>query len=83
MEPADSLSDIAATGDRLATLKALRDRLALELDGTPPPRDVAVLVRQLSLVLADIDALAPVEEVSFLDRLASRNTDRLSASETA
>lgn len=53
-----SLGTIAAEGDRLRTLEGLRDRLARKIDSPKTsPRDMAALSRQLTAVLADIDAL--------------------------
>jgi hypothetical protein len=37
------LADVVRTGDRLAALQALRDRLAGDLDATHDPREVAAL----------------------------------------
>jgi len=51
------LSDIAASGNRLQTLQALRDHLAFTSDNCRSSRDIAALSRQLTAVLAAIDAL--------------------------
>jgi hypothetical protein len=68
-----SLEATARGGDRLATLRALRDRLAKEIDETRSARDVAALSRQLTEVLAEIEALAPpVKEVDPLAALVVR-----------
>jgi len=65
-----SVSDAAATGDRAATLAAIRDNLAARLDD-PEIRDAASVARQLVGVL---DALAegPAEEADFIDDLRAR-----------
>ena len=42
---------------RLETLKALRDRLARDIDQTTSKRDVASLALRLQSVLADIDGI--------------------------
>ena len=42
---------------RLETLKALRDRLARDIDQTTSKRDVASLALRLQSVLADIDEI--------------------------
>ena len=42
---------------RLATLQALRDRLARDIDQTTSKRDVASLALRLQSVLADIDEI--------------------------
>lgn len=80
MEVPESLVDVAATGDRVAILRAMRDRIAAELDAGPPPHAVAPLMRELANVLTAIGAIAPPKEVSFLDRLAERNAGRGAAS---
>ena len=63
---------------RLATLRALRDTLAATIDGCEP-KEMASLARQLSLVLAQIDELAPaVVEVDAVDEIAARRAARRS-----
>ena len=56
------VAPVAAEGDQLNTLIALRDRLAHELDVTRSARDVAALSRQLTEVLALIADLDNTEE---------------------
>lgn len=51
------LADVAARGDRLETLRALRDRLAREIDLTASARDVAALSNRLTDVLEQIEDL--------------------------
>lgn len=75
-----SVAGSAATGDQLATLTALRDRLADEVDNCDNPRDLAPLSRQLTLVLARIAELAPPSEVSIVDQLAARRAARIADS---
>lgn len=63
----------AGTGDRVAALRALRDRLAAEIDECDSARDLAALSRQLTDVLGQLAEFAPaVREVSPLDELAER-----------
>lgn len=50
------LADVVAGGDRLASLRALRDRLAESLDETESARDVATLSARLADVLEQIEA---------------------------
>lgn len=57
-----NLAKTAAAGVRLETLRALRDRLAQEIDASGSPRDVAALSKQLTDVLEQIEALTPPEE---------------------
>lgn len=72
-----SLSGVAATGDRLATLKHLRQTLAEVIDEGPPPRDLAALSRRLQVVLEEI---AELEDSgageSKADELARRRRER-------
>lgn len=69
----ESLADVAATGDRLRTLEALRDRLARDIDDPETPaRDRASLARQLTAVLAEIASIAPTTKGSPLDELLKR-----------
>ena len=74
---ASSLPEVVATGDRRASLVALRDFLASQL--LTAERDVPALARQLTNVLAEIDAIpAPVTE-SKLDDLATKRAKRREA----
>lgn len=74
-----SIAEEAPKG-RLAGLVALRDRLALELDGAEQSRDVAALSRQFTDVLIQIDELdvAPAADapVSPLDEMRKRRAER-------
>lgn len=73
-----SVAAAAATGDRLATLVAMRDKLAADLDEAPPTV-VAQIAGRLSAVLVEIEGLNDPRKVSSLDDLAARRADRLSA----
>ena len=66
------LSQVAATGDVAATLRALRDRLAREIETCGQARDVAALSRQLTDVLQRIAALPSEQKGTPLDELAKR-----------
>jgi hypothetical protein len=72
------LSATAASGVRLDTLRALRDRLAREIEECTSSRDVAALARQLVLVLEEIDSLAPPEQPkgTVLDDLEAQRAKR-------
>lgn len=73
----DSVHEAAVTGDRLTTLRALRDHLAAAIDGCDSMRDLAALSRQLADVVAQIDALDPPKtEVSPADEVAQRRARR-------
>ncbi|NKW17067.1 hypothetical protein GS940_02135 [Rhodococcus hoagii] len=59
-----SLGAIAADGDHLKTLEALRDRLARKIDSPKTsPRDLAALTRQFTSVLADIAAQKRIQRL--------------------
>lgn len=76
--PWHRIAAIAAEGDRLATMRALRDRLAADLDDCASARDVAALSRQLSQALDIIDGLEAGRKMarSPLDDLAARRAGR-------
>ncbi len=74
--PVGSLAAITAAGDRGASLRALRDRLAGAIDDPScPPRDLAALSRQLTLVLGELDRL-PAAEASDVDDLRAARAAR-------
>jgi hypothetical protein len=70
-----SVASAAKTGDTLATLIALRDRLAQQLDQTHSARDVAALSRQLSAVLTQIGNM-PKPEPSLRNEIAAKRARR-------
>lgn len=73
------LADTAADGDRLATLQALRDRLASDLDECHSARDVASLAQRLMDVLTQIDGLTQPtssKEATGLDEFTQRLAER-------
>lgn len=75
--PLMNLADAAASGDRIAALQALRDRLAQELDGCESSRDVAALASRLQSVLAELDTIAPpIGAETPLDVLRARRAER-------
>lgn len=72
-----SVFEAASTNEALATYQALRDRLALEIDESDQPRDVAVLSARLADVVEKIQLLTHVEkEGSALDELRQRREQR-------
>jgi len=73
-----AVADVAATGDRLKTLEAMRDRLAADFDAAPPTVS-AQLASQLSKVLAELAELGAHTKVSSVDDLAAKRTTRLAA----
>lgn len=74
-----SLSEIAKTGDRAETLRALRDRLAEEIEQTNSGRDLAALSRQLTEVLSQIADLPNGTVLSAADEIAARREQRRQA----
>lgn len=77
------VSEIAESGNRLATLRALRDRLAREIDRDPEPRDLAALSSRLEKVLAEIDGLSGPEEHDAVDELRRKRAERLAGAEAS
>lgn len=72
------LVKVARSGDRVETLRALRDVLAAGIAECGSGRDLAALSRQLQQVLAELDALgasAP-KGGTTLDEVAARRRAR-------
>jgi hypothetical protein len=63
-------------------LEALRDRLAVEIDKNPEPRDLAALSMRLEKVLAEVDALGGVEG-DAVDDIKAQRVKRLAGTGTA
>ena len=83
MSAPEGIAATAAKGDALATLRALRDRLADELDTCESARDVAALSQRLMDVLAQIDTLEkarPEAKGTVRDDIAKRRAQRAAAS---
>ncbi|HPU04471.1 MAG TPA: hypothetical protein PLY47_11330 [Rhodoglobus sp.] len=74
-----TIADAAATDDRRATLVAMRDKLARDMDEAPPAV-VAQISSRLSAVLVELEELAAPEKVSALDELDRRRQSRGAAS---
>ena len=72
------LTDAAKSGDKRATLIALRDILARTIEECESGRDMASNTKRLMEVMAEIDALPDPEKqkVSKHDRLKQKNEDR-------
>ena len=74
---------VAQTGDRLATLAELRDRLAADLDDCNSARDVSSLSQRLMDVLGQIDAASRAsadKKGTPVDELLKRRAERLTGS---
>jgi hypothetical protein len=74
-----SVADVCVSGDRLAALEALRDRLAQEVDQCVNPRDLPALVLRLTDVLSQIDDLPASQKASVADEIAQRRAARRGA----
>lgn len=73
-----SLREVATQGDELATLEALRDRLADEIDNCESKREVQGLAAELARTLkriTDIKAQKPTSS-SAVDEIAARRARR-------
>ena len=66
-----SIAATAATGDELATLRAMRDKLAADMDEAPPAV-VAQISGRLEAVLKRITELGGAQEATLDDVLAER-----------
>lgn len=72
------LTDAARSGDKRATLIALRDILAKTIEECESGRDMASNTKRLMEVMAEIDALPDPakQKISKHDRLKQRNENR-------
>ena len=72
------LTDAAKSGDKRATLIALRDILAKTIEECESGRDMASNTKRLMEVMAEIEALPDPSKakVSKHDRLKNRNENR-------
>lgn len=66
--------------ERLADLRDLRLKLIAATESAEP-NALPALARELRLVGAEIDGLAPAKESSFVDDLTARRADRLSGTD--
>lgn len=65
---ARTLTEAAASGDRRATLVALRDSIARTIDDCESGRDVAALSKRLMEVMAELDGLPEPRKASALQK---------------
>lgn len=71
------LSESASSGDRLQTLRDLRDVLAGGIASCASGRDLAALTGRFQSVLAEIDELTPSEpKGDAVDEIAQRRSAR-------
>lgn len=73
-----NLVNAAKSGDKRATLIALRDKIAATIDNCESGRDMAANSKRLMEVMAELEALPDPKEkkVSKHDRLKSKNENR-------
>ena len=71
-----AIADVALTGDRRATLEAMRDKLAADMDAAPPAV-VAQIAGRLSAVLLELEEIGSSRTVSAVDELNAKRLDRL------
>ena len=73
-----NLVEAAKSGDKRATLIALRDTIAATIDNCESGRDMAANSKRLMEVMAELEAMPDPKEkkVSKHDRLKSKNENR-------
>lgn len=73
-----SLIDAARSGDKRATLIALRDKLAETIEKCESGRDMAANTKRLMEVMAELEAMpnASEKKISKHDRLKRKNENR-------
>ncbi|MBD7952373.1 hypothetical protein [Oerskovia rustica] len=78
MAEGQSIKEVLVSGDRLQSLRALRDRLGETLDVTTSARETATLSARLQDVLRDIGALETPDAAAGtpLDELRERRARR-------
>ncbi len=77
-----TIAAAASTDARRATLIAMRDKLARDMDDAPPAV-VAQIAGRLAAILAEIDSIAATGERSLADELKQRRLDRIAAAQPA
>lgn len=84
-EPEQSeIAEVVSSGDRVESLKAMRDVLAEEIDRIrrsskhmeTPGRDVATMTRELSRVMAELSELNVGAEADPVDEIARKRKER-------
>jgi hypothetical protein len=80
----EDLYEVVAQGDRLASLRKARDLLAAEMDrlqrsqsaNEAAGRDYALMTKELSRIMAEIDEIGSGVEQDELDELRKRRDER-------
>lgn len=78
-----SLSEVAATGDRIKTLEATRDYLAKAIEECHSDRDRAALVARFMDCVDRIDGIKPDETETAAERIKRRAEERRAAAQEA
>jgi len=87
----DDLVSVVSQGDRLSSLKAMRDALSVEMvrlqkyqtANEAAGRDFAVMTKELSRIMAEIDEIGGVAENDSVDDLTKRRNARRADSQGA
>lgn len=66
------IEEIAEKGDDLATMIALRQKLARTIDESRSGRDIASLTRQLQIVLSHIEELERRKQINDADSVIAQ-----------
>lgn len=69
------LPGVVASGDRVASLRAIRDNLAANIEAAAP-QYVAGLSKQLAEVMRELESIAPPNQKSALDEIAGQRDKR-------
>jgi uncharacterized protein HemX len=77
--PSRSLAEVVAAGETLASLEAMRDQIAADLQSCESMRDKAALYLRLDGALKSIDELRPATvKGDAVDEIAARRAARRS-----
>ena len=74
--PVAHFTDTVASGDRKASLEAIRDTIAEEIEAGVPARDLASLTRRLIAVIDALDEMGHGEKESAADEVKRKREER-------
>lgn len=81
------IATAANRGDRLVTLKALRQKIAKAIDDSQSARDIAALSRQLQSILQDIDdiesLIPPEKPQTVMEKLQAKHRNEIAGQRQA
>ena len=72
-------ADTIKRGDRRASLEAIRDEIAVEIEAGVPARELAALLRRLESVIETLDSMEDPEGESDADRIRREREERRAA----